>query len=437
MTQHRVTFVLQHNTHSKNNDLSFLCTVEIIMERREPHRTPALSLEAIRHNQGNLITALTHPMRTRITFNTDLTLFVLDGELQLSGLLRPLDAVVSKCTRRVGAKEPMVNRCPPYVWEWASVPEGRAGSHVLNGMASPELIAAAPTDSSAGRPCLASGLPLTGRQHGTIVHRQLESFVKVYQSYATKKRKAVSIVDSPPSSQNVSQPPLTELFLQAVPSPDPCVLALVNFCAARRWIPMASEYCVFDEELGIGTAADLLVYERYTRRLVLLEIKTGHPEPPVRSLRRDATQAVFVPPAPFRLPPLPACDFVQHQLQLLCTYSMLSRWNVRVHKASVIYVTHTPRDAELSAGGPAVSEYPMNPDFVRLYLAPMRTMLLHWRYVKQRGELPLSVDQSKGCGGTLLILPPQSRKPDDRIRASKRARHGIVAQPTAVARWIV
>lgn len=57
---------------------------------------------------------------------------------------------------------------------------------------------------------------------------------------------------------------------------DPCAYRMFLAMLKRGWIPVKSEFCIFDEYLRIATAVDCIAWDVHRKRAVLIEIKTGH-----------------------------------------------------------------------------------------------------------------------------------------------------------------
>jgi len=310
--------------------------------------------------------AMHHALRETGVFNKTIKKFVVtnpklhDGKpTQYRGLLSPLQEAMDLLARTLPADEKSAR---------ALVRKSYAPLWAENLRWAPVRVRHAPLTT-------AEGLVLTGRQHGSIVHKQLEQFVDVYGSFSKHKG-------------------LLNSFRDVVPTPDPCVFAIMNYCGAMRWIPLASEYTVYCPELQIATAADLLVYELESKRLILLEIKTGVPAPPsmetmVASARAGAqksTQLVHWPP-PLNLAPLPLSKFTMHQLQLLGTYMLLRAWGIEIHAAHLLYVSH--------AGGDTVRTFRLQQRFVRRYMSAVRSVLHHYNHIAAHGRLPVQLPAAR------------------------------------------
>lgn len=91
--------------------------------------------------------------------------------------------------------------------------------------------------------------PDLGRIRGSRIHRELEEFVKLDMKNFTKLNKCVH----------------------------PWTKSVLKFVKNNNWLPVASEFKLFDPLLRIGTAVDLVCVTE-PGKIVLIEIKTGFEE---------------------------------------------------------------------------------------------------------------------------------------------------------------
>jgi hypothetical protein len=92
-----------------------------------------------------------------------------------------------------------------------------------------------------------------GKEHGTRVHDQVKVLISSYlqtKSYA-------------------------QGFLKLDDDVDLCTLRFLNFMSENNWTPVCTEYRMYDSNLGIATAADVVVVHEPTLHTVFLELKTG------------------------------------------------------------------------------------------------------------------------------------------------------------------
>jgi hypothetical protein len=88
-----------------------------------------------------------------------------------------------------------------------------------------------------------------GKEHGDRVHSEIEIFIKR---------------------------PKDVPFESVLPDPDPCTLRLIKYLVDKKWVPILSEFPIWNEDMKVATKVDLIVYEATTGRLILLELKTGY-----------------------------------------------------------------------------------------------------------------------------------------------------------------
>jgi len=246
---------------------------------------------------------LNHPNRFLIHFDREAASYVVSDPTpqRYPGLLPSIQKVTDyyKCTRRRGAMriEDVDERRP------ICLREGTTGS------------------TQAVRP---DGLRMSGFTHGTRVHRQIELFVKVYEEHQ----------HSPLPDGTV------KTFIRRAGGPnhvDSCVFSLMKLCAQKRWRPLASEYAVWDKEMHVATAADLILADEVTRELILIEVKTGYQG----AMKGDDAKFSLMLPPQVDLPPIALTTCAQHMMQLTVTRGMLERWGIHISQSYLIYLRHS------------------------------------------------------------------------------------------------
>lgn len=135
---------------------------------------------------------------------------------------------------------------------------------------------------------------LSSMKHGKIVHRELEQFV---DSYVHGESDA--------------------LLEKRLPRPDPCTVALVHSIYMLQLQPIAAEFKIWDDDLQIATAIDLLAVLP-DGRLAVFEVKNGYEYQVYDELDDDPKLA-----APFD--DTVDCPKSRHLLQLLMTMMILKR----------------------------------------------------------------------------------------------------------------
>lgn len=98
-----------------------------------------------------------------------------------------------------------------------------------------------------------SSCPSLGKEHGILVHKQIEEFTNTIAGNLT-----------------------IEHFKVRNPDQDPCFKRFVSLCARKGWVPVASELAVYDEDIGVATSVDVLALDTNTAEMVLIEVKTSY-----------------------------------------------------------------------------------------------------------------------------------------------------------------
>lgn len=142
---------------------------------------------------------------------------------------------------------------------------------------------------------LKSKCALTGMPHGSLVHKQIETFANVL----------------------VANLPI-ESFYSQYPKPDPCFSRFLQLLQKKKWELLASELSIYDEEIGCATSIDALVVERTTGQIALLEIKTGYEGV---ALESHSTDDYFPEP----LNEYKACPYQMHCIQVAIMALMIKK----------------------------------------------------------------------------------------------------------------
>ncbi len=176
---------------------------------------------------------------------------------------------------------------------------------------------------------LKSGLPeaprwanaYTARQAGMMRGREVHEQLR---DYARSLR------------QDRSRP--TAMFEQVYPDgPLPQVVAVIKFFQAQQWRLLWAELPVFSRDWRFGTEIDLVGWCTITRRLILIELKTGYP---------DSFQQATAPMK--RGFPLSDSPLYQAIVQLTTSYLLLEQQHprhVQVLRPKLV-VLHAPRAGE-------------------------------------------------------------------------------------------
>ncbi len=94
---------------------------------------------------------------------------------------------------------------------------------------------------------------LYGAPHGARVHYEMQ----VYTEERCRARQS-------------------EQILRRLKEVDPCTLRMLNVFAQKQWLPVRSEWAIFDETMKMATSIDLIVLDPVRHHLIALELKTGY-----------------------------------------------------------------------------------------------------------------------------------------------------------------
>lgn len=132
---------------------------------------------------------------------------------------------------------------------------------------------------------------LHGADHGSAVHQQMELWTKCVKLHGLQEG-------------------TRELLRLTQGHLDPCTKRLIMRFREWGWVPVDAERCIFDEKWRLGTRVDLFAVEMHTKKLLLLELKTGYEDEPYGPRKSD-------PPLSAPLHHVRRCPQNIHQLQLL------------------------------------------------------------------------------------------------------------------------
>lgn len=123
---------------------------------------------------------------------------------------------------------------------------------------------------------------------------------------------------------------------------DPCAYRLMNRMLMEGWVPVKSEFCIFDEHLRIATAVDCIAWDIKNRRGVLIEIKTGH-EGQYNYESNDGKTKLLEP-----LTKIPDSPLNRAAVQLTVSLLMiLRRYDIRFDTAAVIRPRSRTKDVQI------------------------------------------------------------------------------------------
>lgn len=87
-----------------------------------------------------------------------------------------------------------------------------------------------------------------GKIRGTIVHKQLHDYLFFDKTYFNKIHTSIH--------------PWTKRIIEEI--------------IKKGWIPLISEFDIFDSKANIGTSVDMICYSKKDSKIILIELKTGY-----------------------------------------------------------------------------------------------------------------------------------------------------------------
>jgi len=156
-----------------------------------------------------------------------------------------------------------------------------------------------------------------GAIHGSQVHKQMELFTQSFTRNDGKK-----------------------WLFERIQTPDVCTLRIIAMLEKEKWIPIASEFKIWEEDWRVATAVDMIVIDTVRDELVILEFKCGYEGEEYGAHPHD----VYLP-EPFQQ--LPNCPLVRHTFQLLGMKRILERkYQLIVDQAYIIRLCPKMRTVE-------------------------------------------------------------------------------------------
>jgi hypothetical protein len=147
----------------------------------------------------------------------------------------------------------------------------------------------------------------SGSNHGTMVHNQIDRLTRVMNRQGN-----------------------FDYYLKQKEEVDHCVISFVDLCIKKGWFPLASEFIIYDEDIDVATAIDLLVVDILRWKLIMIEIKTGY-EDEEYGLHPNDTKFSRV------ITDLTNCPLNRHLLQLVTMDMMLRvKYDVIVDELYII-----------------------------------------------------------------------------------------------------
>lgn len=171
-----------------------------------------------------------------------------------------------------------------------------------------------------------------GHKHGSTVHAEMET-------YGEFCRTGKSI----------------DWLEKNIPDPDPCTTRFITLINSEGWIPVASEFMIYDEDWRIATSIDMIVYDTIKMDLIILEFKTGYENEEYGPHPNDDNL-----PVPFDR--LSNCPLIRHQFQLLGMVRILERkYDVKGLRSYIIRAC--PKSKVTEKIGPC--DWCRDPDYIR------------------------------------------------------------------------
>lgn len=205
------------------------------------------------------------------------------------------------------------------------------------------------------RSCLRSKNDKSKTSHGSLVHSQLELWVKCWHtavrqfSVVAAKGGASAAIDAKPWKFWCSAA-MTLMYArteEGVAGVDPCVYNILAALRACEWVPVSAEYPVFHAGLRVATRADL-VCTTPGGEIVLVELKTTLGRATVQVTADGAALDTLADkderggwawcPAGAKVPPYRLTWLSRHFLQLLGTQLLLESWGIHVSRTCVLRV---------------------------------------------------------------------------------------------------
>ncbi len=156
---------------------------------------------------------------------------------------------------------------------------------------------------------------LYGKEHGSLVHKQIEYF-----------------------TQRVRKNDSSACKLKYI---DPCTIRILNVFEQKGWLPISSEFTIFDESLKVATSIDLLVLDTNNNQLILVELKTNYECESYFPLEQDE-------PLPAPLGMFKNCPLSRHMLQLAFMKLILEKkYDVVVDRSFIVLSRSKCKDVKL------------------------------------------------------------------------------------------
>lgn len=160
-----------------------------------------------------------------------------------------------------------------------------------------------------------------GHKHGSTVHREME----IYGDFC-RFNKGMNWLNT------------------NMPDPDPCTTRFISTINSKGWIPIASEFMIYDEEWRVATSIDMIVYDPVEKDIIILEFKTGFENEEYGPHPSD-------PKLPVPFDGISNCPLMRHQFQLLGMIRILQR-NYGMHGVRSYILRACPKSKQTETIGP-------------------------------------------------------------------------------------
>ena len=153
-----------------------------------------------------------------------------------------------------------------------------------------------------------------GKDHGTLVHSEIECFTDCMLNGKS--------------------------FRSECPDPDPCTLRIICILNRKGWYPILGEHMIWDEDLRVATAIDMICIDSTTGDTVMIELKTGYEGESYNAVPKD-------PKLPRPIDDISNCPRNRHMLQLM-TMDMILRkkYHIAIDKFYIIRTLSKQRQTE-------------------------------------------------------------------------------------------
>jgi hypothetical protein len=157
-----------------------------------------------------------------------------------------------------------------------------------------------------------------GATHGIKVHQQLQQFTNCF--YETNGM---------------------DKIYEEILDPDMCTINIVSAIYKENWIPIASEFMIWQEDWRVATAVDMIVLDTKTSELIVLEFKTGYESEEYEVHPNDE----FLP-EPFDN--LVNCPLIRHMFQLIGMICILNKkYGTNINRGYIVRSKPKAKTVEL------------------------------------------------------------------------------------------